>query len=189
MRWIEAFQILLGRWRQGEHCVHARVNLLQPLGHCPDCGQKVKTQWMMTLCKHCDAKRICHRTLLGRIEPVQQFCRHCGQSGFYTVRRDRIELFELVYALNTVVADIPETQPAPQPVTAEGNPFRPRVTVERSDVIDAEIIRRQEYRGTRSAFKSAPFNWQTHQNPSRYGKQPTTQPELDEHIIPFRHSS
>lgn len=171
------FQAFLG---SGE-CGHPRVNLMSAPTFCPDCGYCVKIEWVFLHCRWCNAKRVPHRSFLGEIKPIHTYCRHCGHEGFRVIKKERIDAFELLYSLcikSTVYSDEPVTDP---PVR---NPFHANASIENGDVFEAEVVGKTEYRGTKSAFKTAPFDWQRKQNPQRYGS--TYKASSSSNIVPLR---
>lgn len=168
----------------GGECDHPRVNLIEAPSYCPDCGYRIKIEWLFVHCRGCNARRVPQRTFLGGIRPLHQYCRHCGYDGFKIMRKAFIEAYELMYALSVKAVEYEQADPH-TPANPARNPFyKTSVTVESGDVFEAEVIRKTEYRGTRSAFKQAPFGWQTRQEPKRYGA--STGPAAN--IIPLRQS-
>ncbi len=181
MNFVKALRAFMQVCFGGGECEHAHVNLIDGPSFCPDCGYQVKIGWMFTICRQCHAKRTPQKTVLGEVKPLQQFCRHCGHDRYMIIKKDRIEAYELIYAISAktvVYGDSPNYEPIIE------NPFRTTVTVESGDVFEAEIIRRTEYRGTKSAFKTAPFEWQRQQSPKRYGA--TYRSQSESNVLPLR---
>ncbi len=167
MNFLKAFKAF---WRvilEGGGCEHLQINLLQLPTICPDCKYQVKIQWILIFCQNCHAKRVPRKTSLGDIKPVFQFCRHCGQAEYQLVRKDRIEAYELVYAVC-----VKSTANVDEPVSHESpiqSPFYTSAQIEGQEIYEAEVVSKREYRGTKSAFKGSPFDWHKKQNPKRYG--------------------
>lgn len=168
MNLVKAVRAFLSVCLGGGSCEHPRVNILQAPAYCTDCGYQVKIEWAFVQCRRCHVKRVPQKTFWGKIKPVEQFCRRCGYEGFKITQKARIEAFELMYAL-CVKSTAYEEEWNPKPSVS--NPFKPttRVVFEGGDILEAEIIRKTEFRGTRSAFKASPYQWQQRQEPYRYG--------------------
>jgi hypothetical protein len=176
VRALKAFiKVLFG----GGECEHPRVNLMEAPTYCSDCGYRIRIEWLFVHCRGCQARRVPHKTLFGEIRPVQQYCRHCGDGHFKIVKKEFIDAFELMYALS-IKAVVYGDDTAPERRATPRNPFKTTVTMESGDVFEAEVIRKSEYKGTKSAFKGSPFDWQTQQDPKRYG---------GANIVPLRRSS
>lgn len=158
------FSTLLG---EGE-CYHSRVNLAQTPCYCPDCGYQVRIEWLFAHCRGCNARRLLKQTLAKGVRPLHQYCRHCGQEGFRIVKKTRIEAYELMYALS-VKSTVYGSGPDADSIEVAANLFRrvsfPEATTE---IVEAEIIQKSEFHGTKSAFNTSPFQWQKRQEPSRY---------------------
>ena len=115
--------------------------------YCQDCGYAVTIEWHMLHCRRCNNKRIPQKSFLGEVKPLHAYCRHCGYEGTRLVKKDRIEAYELMYA-------IPEKgvlfhDPAdPLSTTVKGpavtNPFNASAfNAEPADIIDAEVVSRE----------------------------------------------
>lgn len=135
-------------------CAHLRVDIAKLPGCCPDCGEPVQLVWMLLRCRGCNVKRVPRRSLKGAIQPLESRCRYCGAREVRQVRKERIEAFELPYAIavtETERLDRPQRQPveAGDPFSAPFQPFAAfhrmpsvRVTLgeSRRPIWDAEIL-------------------------------------------------
>ncbi len=177
IRAIKAFWLA---FKGSGECNHTRVNLNETPSFCPDCGYRIKLEWLFTLCRGCNAKRIPKQGVLGDIRPLHAFCRHCGHEGFKIIAKSRIDAYELLYAIATKRVAYEEEVKLEPPVS---NPFKTTATVDTPPgVVDGEVLRKTEYRGTKSAFKAAPYDFNRRQNAGRYGGQPGA----ESNIIPLR---
>lgn len=154
-------------------CTHAHVAVNQGPSFCPDCGYRIKVEWLFVQCRGCNAKRLPQNTVLGGIQPLHPYCRHCGHEGFKLVKKQRIEVYELMYALSiksVLYEELPDT-----PAAAEGirsNPFQTQAFMEPGKVYEAEVVQKTEIRGTKSAFQSNPFSWQQSATPPQNRRHP-----------------
>jgi hypothetical protein len=163
---VKAFlQVFLGH----AACEHRQANPADGPAFCPECGYCVKLEWVFLHCRNCNAKRLPRPTLLAGIKPAQPFCRHCGHENYKIVRKDHIDAYELPYAVS-VKSTVYAENPFARPLAAEKTHVR--ITVESGDIFEAEVLRRTEYRGAKSKFASSPFQWQRHQDPTRYRGKP-----------------
>lgn len=166
MKFIEAVRVFLLTLFGREACPHPRINLVEAPSLCQDCGYHVSVEWLLLQCRRCHAKRTPYRTFIGEIKPVQPLCRHCGYEDYRLVKKPQIQAFEVLYALMEKVTLYSEALDKMPPIT--GAP-KTTVPLDNGDVFEAEVVRKSEFRGARSAFKRAPYDWQTRQNPKRYG--------------------
>lgn len=161
-------------------CLHAHVALNQGPSFCPDCGYQVKVEWLFVQCRGCNAKRIPQHTVLSGIRPLHPYCRHCGHEGFKLVKKHRIEIYELMYALSVksiLYEELPDAAAASD--AAHRKPFQTHVFMEPGGVFEAEVVGKTEVRGTKSAFQSGPsnpFSWQRSSPPpkDRHHPEPKT---------------
>ena len=111
-----------------------------PSTYCGDCGYKVRALWSICRCRTCGGKRQPKRGMDGRIRPLYRYCQHCGQTDFQLIKKDRINVHEMPYALLTKEIDYTEER-QPSPKRAE-NPF---VTAYRQlDIVEGEVLHRSE---------------------------------------------
>lgn len=185
MKFIQAIKAFMMVLAGAGGCEHRRVNLMEAPTYCQDCGYMVRIEWLMVQCRRCQSKRVPCKTFLGQIKPLQPYCRHCGYDGFRIVKKEHIDAYELMYALSEMTTVYAEEKELQKP--AVRNPFRTKVTVETGDVFEAEVIRKTEFKGTKSAFGQSPYTWQTRQDPTRYGGG-LTDPDFPSQVIPYKRS-
>lgn len=132
-------------------CEHLRVappsmtptgSKLSTSAFCPDCGYKIRALWSLCRCRTCGGKRQPKKGMDGKIRPLYRYCQHCGQTDFQLIKRDRIHVHELPYALLTKEIDYTEERkPSPKkPVT--DNPFE--AAYRQLDIVEGEVIHRSE---------------------------------------------
>jgi hypothetical protein len=125
-------------------CEHPRV---APRGQanthtafCPDCGYKVRALWSLCRCRTCGSKRQPKRSMDGRVSPLYRYCQHCGQTDFQLIKKDRINVHEMPYALLTKEVDYTEErQLSPKPLS---NPFE--AAYRNLDIVEGEVLHRSE---------------------------------------------
>ena len=158
---MELYRALYAFYHQlvSRECDHSRVQLGQNHAFCPDCGYKITLQWTLLKCRQCDSKRVPKKTPDGRIVPLHKYCRHCGSSDSRLVKRERIDAYDLLYAISTKEIDYSEERkPAwERPVTAQPSARAPQSL----DIVEGQVIRKRYVsQNTASAWEEAPFNWQ-----------------------------
>lgn len=125
-------------------CEHPRV---APRGEgtphaafCTDCGYKVRAMWSICRCRTCGSKRQPKRGMDGRVSPLYRYCQHCGQTDFQLIKKDRINVHEMPYALLTKEIDYTEErQPSPK---RSPNPFE--AAYRNLDIVEGEVLHRSE---------------------------------------------
>lgn len=129
------YQTLLAR-----ECEHKQVKANPghaSRGYCPDCGYKVILLWTLCRCRTCGSKRHPKQSLDGRIAPLYKYCQHCGQSDFQIIKRDKINVHEMPYAILTREIDYSEER-LTQPKRAH-NPFE--VKKKGLNIVEGEVLR------------------------------------------------
>lgn len=79
-------------------CSHRNALLNSEEGYCPDCGKYLKKYYYIIRCKHCDIKRK-GEVLYQGIYPVDSFCENCGGDDFYVEKLEKINFFDIKYAI------------------------------------------------------------------------------------------
>lgn len=127
-------------------CEHTRVTSTpgQPAkaGYCPDCGYKVAMVWTLCRCRTCGSKRHPKKQIDGRVSTLYKFCQHCGESDFQIIKKEKINIHEMPYALLTKEIDYAEER-IPSPKRA-ANPFE----LPRLDIVEGEVVRKREFIGS-----------------------------------------
>ncbi|MBR1976898.1 hypothetical protein IKA15_01310 [bacterium] len=92
-------------------CSHKNALLNSEEGYCPDCGKYLKKYYYIIRCKHCDIKRR-GEVLYQGIYPVDSFCENCGGDDFYVEKLEKINFFDIKYAIisKEVVEDEKQAQ-------------------------------------------------------------------------------
>jgi len=83
----------------------------------------------------------------GRISPLYRYCQHCGQTDFQLIKRDRIHVHEMPYALLIKEIDYTEER-KPSPKRQANNPFD--LSERTLDIVEGEVLQRSEQVYTRS---------------------------------------
>lgn len=126
-------------------CLHARLPNVSGSGvkspvYCPDCGYPVRLWWALCRCRTCGSKRPARRDTDGRIRARHRYCVHCGQAGYRLIRKERIQLHEMPYAVLTRDIDDRENEPALDKRAA--NPFADGLAAgTQLDVVEGVVIR------------------------------------------------
>jgi len=79
-------------------CNHKKLTPFSVGNFCPDCGQEIEISWQILRCEHCQNKRKA-RVILNSTMPEDKFCRKCGTSNFYVEKKERLEFFDIEYAI------------------------------------------------------------------------------------------
>ncbi len=123
--------------RSGHNQAHATET---PSTYCEDCGYKVRALWSICRCRTCGGKRQPKRGMDRRIRPLYRYCQHCGQTDFQLIKKDRINVHEMPYALLTKEIDYTEErQPSPK---RAANPFV--AAYRQLDIVEGEVLHRSE---------------------------------------------
>ena len=93
------------------------------------------------------------------------------------VKKERIDAYEMMYAVA-----IKSIAYAEERGTIFQNPFKTSAYLDDDGVVEAEVVRKREFKmnSTKNAFRTPPFDWQTAQNPDRYGAS-TAEPMVSTH--------
>ncbi|HEY9745741.1 MAG TPA: hypothetical protein V6C99_05945 [Oculatellaceae cyanobacterium] len=133
------YQTLLG----GE-CEHPRVQAVpgqaSTAGYCPDCGYKVLLMWTLCRCRTCGSKRHPSRGMDGKVRPLYRYCQHCGQMDYQIIKRNKINIHEMPYAILTKEVDYSEERlfgPKKAP-----NPFEIH---RRINIVEGEVLHKEAW--------------------------------------------
>lgn len=144
---VRAVQAFVSTLVSPSPCEHRRVNLMQTPCYCHDCGYAVTIEWHMLHCRRCNNKRIPHKNFLGEVKPLHAYCRHCGYEGTRLVKKERIEAYELMYAIpekGILFQDPADPLARPVQGPAVTNPFQAGAfNTAPEDIIDAEVVSRE----------------------------------------------
>lgn len=92
------FDFLFNLFSVKNKCSHRNALLNSEEGYCPDCGKYLKKYYYIIRCKHCDIKRK-GEVLYQGIYPVDSFCENCGGDDFYVEKLEKINFFDIKYAI------------------------------------------------------------------------------------------
>lgn len=79
-------------------CTHKRLTPFSPGNFCPDCGKEIEITWLIPRCECCNARRKV-KVIFNTLRPVDKYCIKCGNSDFYTEKKETLELFDVDYAV------------------------------------------------------------------------------------------
>jgi NMD protein affecting ribosome stability and mRNA decay len=128
-------------YRECEHKrVTARTGESAHSGFCPDCGYKILLMWTLCRCRTCGSKRHPKIGVDGRISALYKYCQHCGQADYQIIKKDRINVHEMVYAILTKEIDYSEER-LPNPKKRQPNPFE---AYRGLDIVEGEVLSRSE---------------------------------------------
>lgn len=128
----------------GSECEHHRVQAVageaNKSGFCPDCGYKVLLMWTLCRCRTCGSKRHPRQGMDGRIAPLYRYCQHCGEADYQVIKRDKINVHEMTYAILTKEIDYSEERVS-KPKRAH-NPFElhPGLNIVEGEVLHKEYV-------------------------------------------------
>lgn len=132
------YQTLLHR-----ECEHKRITPRpgESVGasFCPDCGYKIQVMWTLCRCRTCGSKRHPKLAVDGRVAPLYKYCQHCGQADYQIIKKDRINVHEMAYALLTKEINYSEERLF-KPKQAH-NPFE---SVKGLDIVEGEVLRSEQ---------------------------------------------
>lgn len=142
---MQLFRAIVAFWQTllTRECEHKRLTAVpgQPgkSGYCPDCGYKVAILWTLCRCRTCGSKRHPRQSLDGRVSPLYKYCQHCGQSDYQLIKKDRINVHEMPYAIlnkeiNYVEERLGNPRKAPNPFEMYG----------KLDIVEGEVLHKQE---------------------------------------------
>lgn len=124
-------------------CEHKRVSPRpgEALGacFCPDCGYKIQVMWTLCRCRTCGSKRHPKLGMDGRVSTLYKYCQHCGQADYQIIKKDKINVHEMPYALLTKDINYSEERLfKPKPTH---NPFE---AVKGLDIVEGEVLRSEQ---------------------------------------------
>lgn len=137
-------------WGQSP-CTHTKISVLNQGSHCPDCGEVVRLEWKQLQCVGCNSKRVLTRSTV-QPTPVDQYCRHCGESETTWVTKAQIEAYEILYSVaHKITGPVPMT-------TAQGTTYAqvdPPASVSDGVIFSSGSKSRPEF------FHASPYTWTT----------------------------
>jgi hypothetical protein len=166
---VASFKDKLTDWmaqRRAKECDHRNVSHSGQF--CPDCGHKVCVEWAFIRCAQCNVKRPpfrqpgVHNYKAEVAKPMQKFCKNCGVVEFTVLKKQKIDAYELLFALPVKQID-PDTERKPLTATAgstTGDAFIPapiQVQPETADMLPSGLAHSYN---SRAHLKTSPYNWQ-----------------------------
>lgn len=135
-------------YRECEHKrVTSRPGESAHSGYCPDCGYKVLLMWTLCRCRTCGSKRHPKLGMDGRVSTLYRYCQHCGQADYQIVKKEKLNVHEMPYAILTKEIDYSEER-LPNPKRAH-NPFE-AYRGRGLDIVEGEVLKRTEHVYARS---------------------------------------
>ncbi|MEB3288184.1 MAG: hypothetical protein VKJ04_11870 [Vampirovibrionales bacterium] len=135
-------------------CPHTHLTSSSQGGICPDCGYRVKNVWHLLRCRHCGTRRQAKLTFDLRIRPLRKYCAHCGANDYQLIKRHKIHVYEMNYALCLKEIDYSDLSPSAAPVHfkyrdyASHNPFeKPYASksgFKTSTVYEGQVVKKTE---------------------------------------------
>lgn len=126
----------------GGECEHKRVQAVpgqaNKSGYCPDCGYKILLMWTLCRCRTCGSKRHPTQGMDGRIRTLYRYCQHCGQADYQILKRDKINVHEMPYAILTKEVDYSEERLS-NPKRAH-NPFELHKGL---NIVEGEVLNKE----------------------------------------------
>lgn len=95
---IMIFSMLSFLFKNHNKCKHKKVTPFSTGSFCPDCGEEIKISWIILRCSCCQSKRHT-RVAFNSLFPRDKFCIKCGDSAYYTEKKETIDYFEVEYAV------------------------------------------------------------------------------------------
>lgn len=124
-------------------CEHKRVTSRKgepaSAAFCPDCGYKVQVMWTLCRCRTCGSKRHPKLNVDGRVSTLYKYCQHCGQADYQIIKKDKINVHEMSYALLTKEVNYAEERLFKPKHTH--NPFE---AVRGLDIVEGEVLRSEQ---------------------------------------------
>lgn len=79
-------------------CAHRKLTPFSTGNFCPDCGREVEITWLIPRCECCNARRKA-KVNFNALHAEDKFCIKCGNSAYYTEKKETLELFDVDYAI------------------------------------------------------------------------------------------
>ena len=79
-------------------CSHEQITPNISAGYCPDCGEYVKNQWVITRCACCGLKQK-SKAMRGKVTADARYCRNCGSDSFLSEALEQIDIVNINYAV------------------------------------------------------------------------------------------
>ena len=89
---------ILGHFLSFE-CRHNAINQFQESTYCPDCGEKVKINWITIKCKKCKNLRMPQLNGYGDVWPQKKYCANCGSAEWYSIKKESLSLNETFFSV------------------------------------------------------------------------------------------
>lgn len=89
---------ILGHFLSFE-CRHNSINQFQKSTYCPDCGEKVRINWITIKCQKCRSLRMPQTNGYGDVWPQKKHCASCGSPEWYSIRKESLALNETFFAV------------------------------------------------------------------------------------------
>jgi NMD protein affecting ribosome stability and mRNA decay len=147
---MQLCKALYAFWRTlfARECEHKRVAPIpgQPArsAYCPDCGYKIAIMWTLCRCRTCGSKRHPKQNIDGHVSTLYRYCQHCGEANYQIVKKDRINVHEMPYAVLCKEIDYAEER--------LGNPKRapnPFEAYRGGPIVEGEVLRKEEFSSSR----------------------------------------
>ncbi len=81
-----------------DYCDHKSFDPIGINQFCPDCGKEIQVTFKIVRCGCCSTKKSA-KLIYNSIIPDQKYCSKCGSNDYYVEKKERIEFFELNYAI------------------------------------------------------------------------------------------
>ena len=149
VRTMQLFKAIYAFWRTlfACECEHKRVTSMpgQPAmaSYCPDCGYRVVMVWTLCRCRTCGSKRNPKKSIDGHVAPLYRYCRQCGEAEYQIIKKSKINVYEMPYAILCKEIDYAE-QRLGSPSRPGFNPFE---SPPGAKIVDGEVIRKREFTG------------------------------------------
>jgi hypothetical protein len=80
-------------------CRHPHINQFNSGNFCPDCGQKIKVNWITIKCQQCRSLRLLKLTNHNEIIPLDRYCTNCGSEKWFSTRTEKLNISEYMYGV------------------------------------------------------------------------------------------
>ena len=90
--------IVLDLFRKNMKCSHSLVKADVDFAYCPDCGELIENEWIITRCACCGIKQ---KAIIknGEIIPEANFCHNCGGNEYIVEKLPKINFIDINYAV------------------------------------------------------------------------------------------
>ncbi len=80
------------------NCTHTSFDPVGINQFCPDCGKEIRVAFKIVRCSCCSTRKSA-KLIFKRIIPDEKYCSKCGSNDYYVEKKERIEFFDLRYAI------------------------------------------------------------------------------------------